>query len=158
MSAGTLKEINNPVQGQTKPETESARNDVDQDVFLMFTVVDENQSWYLEDNIKSCSDPAGVDREDPDFMESNLMHGEKWDLRLFYTKWTAHILSLQTRKILFTVDPAASKFFYFPKLSELSLQLTNSFNKVYKGRFTAAFVLFVFSSNLCLCFSLCDSY
>lgn len=77
VSAGTLKETNNPVQGQTKPETESARNDVDQDVFLMFTVVDENQSWYLDDNIQSCSDPAGVDREDPDFLESNLMHGEK---------------------------------------------------------------------------------
>ncbi|XP_068456801.1 ferroxidase HEPHL1 isoform X2 [Clinocottus analis] len=53
---------------------ESARNDVDQDVFLMFNVVDENLSWYLEDNIQNCSDPAGVDREDPDFEESNLMH------------------------------------------------------------------------------------
>lgn len=75
MSAGTLKKINDPVQGQTKQE--SARNDVDQDVFVMFTVVDENLSWYLEDNIQSCSDPAGVDQEDPDFYESNLMHGEK---------------------------------------------------------------------------------
>uniref|UniRef100_A0A8C2XND3 ferroxidase n=1 Tax=Cyclopterus lumpus TaxID=8103 RepID=A0A8C2XND3_CYCLU len=53
---------------------ESARNDVDQDVFLMFNVVDENLSWYLKDNIQNCSDPAGVNREDPDFNESNLMH------------------------------------------------------------------------------------
>lgn len=56
---------------------ESGRNDVDQEVFLMFTVVDENLSWYLNDNIKSCSDPEGVDPEDPDFQESNLMHGEQ---------------------------------------------------------------------------------
>lgn len=74
-----MKETNDPVQGQTKPESvaESVRNDVDQDVFLMFTVVDENLSWYLEDNIEKCEDPAGVDPEDPDFEESNLMHGER---------------------------------------------------------------------------------
>ncbi|XP_042355305.1 ferroxidase HEPHL1 [Plectropomus leopardus] len=73
---GILKETNDLVQGQRKPGSviESARNDVDQDVFLMFSVVDENLSWYLEDNIKICSDPAGVDEEDPDFEESNLMH------------------------------------------------------------------------------------
>lgn len=73
---GILKETNEPVQGQTKPGSvvESARNDVDQDVFLMFNVVDENLSWYLEDNIKNCTDPGGVDPEDPDFEESNLMH------------------------------------------------------------------------------------
>uniref|UniRef100_A0A7N6BX88 ferroxidase n=1 Tax=Anabas testudineus TaxID=64144 RepID=A0A7N6BX88_ANATE len=50
------------------------RNDVDQDVFLMFSVVDENLSWYLEDNIQSCSDPDGIDPDDPEFDESNLMH------------------------------------------------------------------------------------
>ncbi|XP_029304278.1 hephaestin-like protein 1 [Cottoperca gobio] len=73
---GILKETNAPVQGQTKPESvvESARHDVDQDVFLMFNVVDENLSWYLKDNIQKCSDPAGVNQEDPDFEESNLMH------------------------------------------------------------------------------------
>ncbi|XP_020495499.2 ferroxidase HEPHL1 [Labrus bergylta] len=73
---GILKETNNPVLGQTKPGAvvDSARNDVDQDVFLMFNVVDENLSWYLEDNIQNCSDPSGVDQEDPDFKESNLMH------------------------------------------------------------------------------------
>ena len=74
---GILKDTNNPAQGQMKPGSvvESARNDVDQDVFLMFNVVDEKLSWYLEDNIQTCSDPAGVDQEDPDFVESNLMHG-----------------------------------------------------------------------------------
>lgn len=57
-------------------ETESARHDVDQDVVLMFSVVDENLSWYQEENIKSCQKPDLVDLEDPDFHESNLMHGK----------------------------------------------------------------------------------
>uniref|UniRef100_A0A8C5DCQ1 ferroxidase n=1 Tax=Gouania willdenowi TaxID=441366 RepID=A0A8C5DCQ1_GOUWI len=53
---------------------ESPRTDVDQDFFLMFNVVDENLSYYLEDNIMNCSDHAGIDPFDPDFEESNLMH------------------------------------------------------------------------------------
>lgn len=72
-SAGILKETNN----QVESFTESARNDVDQDVFLMFNVVDENLSWYADENIEKCADPGGVDPEDADFMESNLMHGRK---------------------------------------------------------------------------------
>ncbi|KAK5858516.1 hypothetical protein PBY51_002649 [Eleginops maclovinus] len=70
---GILKETNNPAQGQTKPGSavESVRNDVDQDVFLMFNIVDENLSWYLEDNIQTYSDLAEADE---DFNESNLMH------------------------------------------------------------------------------------
>ncbi|XP_036974943.1 ferroxidase HEPHL1 [Acanthopagrus latus] len=67
---GILKETNN----QVESFTESARNDVDQDVFLMFNVVDENLSWYADENIEKCADPGGVDPEDADFMESNLMH------------------------------------------------------------------------------------
>ncbi|CAN9501344.1 unnamed protein product [Ophioblennius macclurei] len=63
----TAKEID-----PSKPE--SARNDVDQDVFLMFTVVDENQSWFIDENIQTCSDSAGVDPDDPAFQESNRMH------------------------------------------------------------------------------------
>lgn len=70
---GILAEAAHSDQGSA----ESVRNDVDRDVFLMFNVVDENLSWYLQDNILSCYDPPGVDMEDPDFMESNKMHGEK---------------------------------------------------------------------------------
>ncbi|XP_035522767.1 ferroxidase HEPHL1 [Morone saxatilis] len=66
---GILKETNDP-----ESVVESVRNDVDQDVFLMFNVVDENLSWYLKDNIQNCFDPAGVNRKDPDFEESNRMH------------------------------------------------------------------------------------
>ncbi|KAM7398054.1 hypothetical protein PAMA_006090 [Pampus argenteus] len=69
---GILKETNEPV--QTMSDKESVRNDVDQDVFLIFSVMDENLSWYLDDNIQICTDPAGVDKDDADFKESNLMH------------------------------------------------------------------------------------
>lgn len=96
MNAGTLKEINDPVQGQTQLVSESVRNDVDQDVFLMFNVVDENLSWYLEDNIKNCSDPAGIDQEDQDFIESNLMHGEKLDCFIQNSK----LIKFTLRKII----------------------------------------------------------
>ncbi|XP_029028871.1 ferroxidase HEPHL1-like [Betta splendens] len=65
---GVLKETNEPI------VTKSARNDVDQDVFLMFSVVDENLSWYLEENIREYIGPVYIDQEDQDFEESNLMH------------------------------------------------------------------------------------
>lgn len=41
----------------------------------MFSVVDENLSWYLEDNIKTfCSEPEKVDKDNEDFQESNRMY------------------------------------------------------------------------------------
>ncbi|XP_028923340.1 hephaestin isoform X2 [Ornithorhynchus anatinus] len=51
------------------------RRDVDREFFLLFSVVDENLSWHLEENIqRSCTDPASVDKEDKAFQESNRMH------------------------------------------------------------------------------------
>lgn len=42
---------------------------------LLFTVFDENRSWYFEENIKQNSeDPTKIDRNDPDFYNSNVMH------------------------------------------------------------------------------------
>ncbi|XP_062412860.1 ceruloplasmin [Sardina pilchardus] len=39
---------------------------------LMFTVSDENLSWYLDDNIKTyCTTPAKVNKDDEEFQESN---------------------------------------------------------------------------------------
>jgi hephaestin len=50
--------------------------DVDREFILLFTIFDENQSWYLEDNILAfTSDPFSVNPEDEEFEESNLMHG-----------------------------------------------------------------------------------
>ncbi|XP_062909919.1 ferroxidase HEPHL1-like isoform X1 [Mobula hypostoma] len=59
----------------TFDEVTLERKDVDQDFVLMFSVVDENLSWYLDENInKYCSMPSTVDKDDEDFQESNKMH------------------------------------------------------------------------------------
>uniref|UniRef100_A0A8C0H0S2 Ceruloplasmin n=1 Tax=Chelonoidis abingdonii TaxID=106734 RepID=A0A8C0H0S2_CHEAB len=51
------------------------RHDVDLDFFLMFSVIDENLSWHLDENIASfCTDPESVDKEDEEFQVSNRMH------------------------------------------------------------------------------------
>lgn len=50
----------------------------DAEFILMFSVMDENLSWYLEDNIRTyCSEPSKVDKDDEDFQESNKMHCER---------------------------------------------------------------------------------
>ncbi|XP_061422642.1 ferroxidase HEPHL1-like [Lethenteron reissneri] len=49
------------------------RQDVGEDFILMFTIVDENNSWYLEDNIReTIADPRSLDRSDPHFQRSNF--------------------------------------------------------------------------------------
>lgn len=60
-------------------DSSQKRSDVDEDFVLMFSVVDENLSWYLEENIeKFCSDPDATkelaENVDEEFRESNLMH------------------------------------------------------------------------------------
>uniref|UniRef100_A0A0B8RUW1 Ceruloplasmin n=1 Tax=Philothamnus irregularis TaxID=1899461 RepID=A0A0B8RUW1_9SAUR len=49
--------------------------DVDREFVLLFSVMDENFSWYLDENVKKyCSEPDKVDKETEDFQESNKMH------------------------------------------------------------------------------------
>uniref|UniRef100_A0A674K648 ferroxidase n=1 Tax=Terrapene triunguis TaxID=2587831 RepID=A0A674K648_9SAUR len=49
---------------------------IDKEFYLLFTVFDENLSWYLDKNIKVFTgDPSKVNKEDEDFRESNKMHG-----------------------------------------------------------------------------------
>ncbi|KAK2498280.1 hypothetical protein MC885_002500 [Smutsia gigantea] len=51
------------------------RTDVDREFIIMFTLVDENQSWYLDENIRHfCTDPDSVNKEDAVFQRSNKMH------------------------------------------------------------------------------------
>ena len=51
------------------------RTDVDKEFALIFSVFDENESWYLKENIlKFAGDPQSVDTDDEDFKESNKMH------------------------------------------------------------------------------------
>lgn len=59
--------------------TTHKRSDVDDDFILMFSVVDENLSWYFKDNVERfCSDQDEtkelISKGDMDFRESNLMH------------------------------------------------------------------------------------
>jgi ceruloplasmin len=45
---------------------------------LLFMVSDENESWYLDQNIQvKIPQPARGLKEDEDFIESNKMHGER---------------------------------------------------------------------------------
>ncbi|XP_037544239.1 ferroxidase HEPHL1-like [Nematolebias whitei] len=59
---------------RSKQTEESGHYDVDRHIFMLFNVMDENMSWYLNDNVKSCTDPKRVVLDDPGFMESNKMH------------------------------------------------------------------------------------
>ncbi|XP_006895636.1 PREDICTED: ceruloplasmin-like [Elephantulus edwardii] len=48
---------------------------IDREFVVMFSVVDENLSWYLEDNIETyCSNLTSVETENEDFQESNRMY------------------------------------------------------------------------------------
>nr|XP_020660343.1 coagulation factor VIII [Pogona vitticeps] len=43
--------------------------------YVLFSVFDENRSWYLAENInRSCSDAATVNPQDPEFYASNVMY------------------------------------------------------------------------------------
>uniref|UniRef100_A0A8C3L583 ferroxidase n=1 Tax=Chrysolophus pictus TaxID=9089 RepID=A0A8C3L583_CHRPC len=49
---------------------------IDREFYLLFSIFDENDSWYLNKNIEAFTgDPSKVDENDADFKESNKMHG-----------------------------------------------------------------------------------
>lgn len=54
-----------------------ARKDVKREFALLFLVFDENQSWYLEENVElfSKGNHGEIDLLDEKFVESNKMHG-----------------------------------------------------------------------------------
>ncbi|XP_062440569.1 ferroxidase HEPHL1 [Rhea pennata] len=48
---------------------------IDREFYLLFSIFDENDSWYLNKNIEAFTgDPSKVDKDDEDFKESNKMH------------------------------------------------------------------------------------
>lgn len=54
---------------------------IDREFYLLFTIFDENDSWYLNKNIETFTgDPSKVDENDADFKESNKMHGMKYPI------------------------------------------------------------------------------
>lgn len=61
----------------TLDENTGTRADVDKEFVLLFTVMDENKSWFLDQNIKRfCSDPDGAMKQktDNNFVKSNKMY------------------------------------------------------------------------------------
>lgn len=48
----------------------------DKEQHAVFSVFDENKSWYLDDNIRSYCDRSKVNKADPNFYKSNVMHSE----------------------------------------------------------------------------------
>ncbi|XP_019666136.1 ceruloplasmin-like [Felis catus] len=47
----------------------------DKEFYLLATIFDENKSYLLDENIRTfTTEPENVDKEDPDFQESNQMH------------------------------------------------------------------------------------
>ena len=56
-------------------DADAKPKDVDREFVTLFTVSDENASWYLRRNIETYADPGRVEAESDDFVESNLMHG-----------------------------------------------------------------------------------
>uniref|UniRef100_A0A3Q2NQU3 ferroxidase n=1 Tax=Fundulus heteroclitus TaxID=8078 RepID=A0A3Q2NQU3_FUNHE len=46
----------------------------DKEQHAVFSVFDENKSWYLEDNIRQFCERPKVNKADPDFYKSNVMH------------------------------------------------------------------------------------
>lgn len=50
----------------------------DKEQHAVFSVFDENKSWYLDENIRRCYDQSKVSKADPDFYKSNVMHSESY--------------------------------------------------------------------------------
>ncbi|XP_054984107.1 ceruloplasmin-like [Sorex araneus] len=53
--------------------TGDREKDIDKSFFLLLSITDENESWYIDDNIKAYTDSARVNKSDPGFRDSNLM-------------------------------------------------------------------------------------
>ncbi|OXB78221.1 UNVERIFIED_CONTAM: hypothetical protein H355_006164 [Colinus virginianus] len=54
---------------------DGSQKGIDREFYLLFSIFDENDSWYLNKNIEAFTgDPSKVDENDADFKESNKMH------------------------------------------------------------------------------------
>jgi multicopper oxidase len=70
--AGLMGPMEITRRGMARPD--GSPKDVDREVFALFSVMNENQSPYLDHNIHTFAQPPFPDPEDEDFQESNLMH------------------------------------------------------------------------------------
>lgn len=91
------------IQGSLTNDGSRVKN-VDREYPIYFSVIDENLSWYLRENIKNFANSSLVNVEDEDFMESNKMNaingrifGNLKGLRMFKNeKVNWYLLSLGT--------------------------------------------------------------
>ena len=70
-NSGLIGAIVVTAKGMAKPD--GSPKDVDREFINLYTVMNENESWFLEDNIKKYIN-APVSTENEDFVEGNLMH------------------------------------------------------------------------------------
>ncbi|KAM7380225.1 hypothetical protein PAMP_003537 [Pampus punctatissimus] len=54
----------------------------DKEQHAVFTVFDENKSWYLDENIRQFSDRSKVNKADIDFYKYNVMHNEMTNIHV----------------------------------------------------------------------------
>lgn len=91
----------------TADETSIERTGAANAFALMFSIVDENFSWYLDENIKTfCLEPATVDKDDDGFQTSNRMHGEQ-------DSWANSDLQQWSGSFLFTRTFCLLRYLFF---------------------------------------------
>ena len=71
-NAGLMGPMEITRRGMARPD--GSPKDVDREIFALFSVMNENQSPFLDANIKRFAEPPAPDPDDEDFQESNLMH------------------------------------------------------------------------------------
>jgi len=70
--AGLMGPMEITRRGMARPD--GSPKDVDREVFALFSVMNENSSPFLDENVHRFAQPPFPDPEDEDFEESNLMH------------------------------------------------------------------------------------
>lgn len=54
-----------------------SRSDAEQEFVVLYTILDENESWYIQENVMRYTwQPYTVDYSNRDFRTSNRMHGK----------------------------------------------------------------------------------
>ena len=54
---------------------DGTRKDIQKEFYMIFHVLDENESWYLDENMRNSGiDPMKFNKADKSFKESNMMY------------------------------------------------------------------------------------
>lgn len=63
------------VTAKGQAQQDGSPHGVDREFITLFSVSDENESWYIDKNIATLAGRAQVSKDDAGFRESNRMHG-----------------------------------------------------------------------------------